>query len=61
MSNAFLVYIIYYIISIIYPAKSIYIIIKNNSKIDKFWILYFIFYYSLIIVDENFFYPLTDL
>ncbi len=61
MSNAFLVYIIYYIISIIYPAKSIYEIIKNNSKIDKFWILYFIFYYSLIIVDENFFYPLTDL
>ena len=61
MSNAFLVYIIYYIISIIYPAFSIYKIIKNNSKIDKFWILYFIFYYSLIFVDENFFYPLTDL
>ena len=61
MSNAFLVYILYYIISIIYPAFSIYKIIKNNSKIDKFWILYFIFYYSLIFVDENFFYPLTDL
>ena len=61
MLNAFIIYILYYIISIIYPAFSIYKIIKNNSKIDEFWILYFIFYYSLIIVDENFFYPLTDL
>jgi len=61
MSITLITFILYYFISIIYPAFLIYKIIKNGSKIDDFWLLYFIFYYALIIIDENFFYPLTDL
>ena len=61
MSSTFLINIIYLTVSVFYPSCSIYKLITNNKNINKFWLLYFIFYYIIIFLDENFFYPLTDL